>query len=403
MLTSHLFADLYVPLFVRGCIVAEVESGKRPISVREIIQRDRRQPNVRLSVASDLPSLGRGKVSVRITVVDAPAGASDLRLFRNGSLIRAWHGDVLKGKSSTKLEAAVPIVAGENRLTAYAFNRDNIKSADAVLLVQGTNNLKRIGVACVLVIGIDHYANPSFDLQYAAADARSFAAEVKRQLGKVHNYKQVKVTPVLDSEATKARILTELQRMADISEPKDAAIVYYAGHGVAQGPRYYLIPHDLGYDGERSALDHNGREAIVQHGISDMDLEQAFELLDAAHVLLVLDACYSGQVLEAEEERRGPMNSTGIAQLAYEKGMYLLAAAQSHQVALEAAKLGHGYLTYASVEEGLRGHACSGNTAGDIGCCCGAITRARHRATTTRLLPPELEDLPYVVAKRRRN
>ena len=48
------------------------------------------------------------------------------------------------------------------------------------------------------------------------------------------------------------------------------------------------------------------------------------------------------------------MNSKGLAQLAYEKGMYLLTAAQSYQAALEAAQLGHGLLTYALVEEGLK-------------------------------------------------
>ena len=48
------------------------------------------------------------------------------------------------------------------------------------------------------------------------------------------------------------------------------------------------------------------------------------------------------------------MNSKGLAQLAYEKGMYILTAAQSFQAALEAAQLGHGYLTYALVEEGLK-------------------------------------------------
>jgi uncharacterized caspase-like protein len=48
------------------------------------------------------------------------------------------------------------------------------------------------------------------------------------------------------------------------------------------------------------------------------------------------------------------MNSKGLAQLAYEKGMYILTAAQSYQAALEAAQLGHGLLTYALVEEGLK-------------------------------------------------
>ncbi len=88
------------------------------------------------------------------------------------------------------------------------------------------------------------------------------------------------------------------------------------------------------------------------------------EGLDAGHLLLIIDACNSGQALEAEEKRRGPMNSKGLAQLAYEKGMYILTAAQSFQAALEAAQLGHGLLTYALVEEGLktssRRHAAKG-------------------------------------------
>src|SRR5688500_11745986 len=69
---------------------------------------------------------------------------------------------------------------------------------------------------------------------------------------------------------------------------------------------------------------------------------------------MVIDACNSGQALEAEEKRRGPMNSKGLSQLAYEKGMYILTAAQSYQAALETSQLGHGYLTYSLVEEGLQ-------------------------------------------------
>src|SRR5262249_54179933 len=87
---------------------------------------------------------------------------------------------------------------------------------------------------------------------------------------------------------------------------------------------------------------------------SDLDLELAFEHIDASDLLMVIDACNSGQALESEERRRGPMNSKGLAQLAYEKGLYILTAAQGYQAAIEAAELGHGFLTYALVEEGLK-------------------------------------------------
>jgi hypothetical protein len=76
--------------------------------------------------------------------------------------------------------------------------------------------------------------------------------------------------------------------------------------------------------------------------------------MDAAQLVLMIDACNAGQLLESAEERRGPFNSKALAQLAWDKGMYILTAAQSYQSALEAAQLGHGYLTYALVQEGLK-------------------------------------------------
>ncbi len=138
------------------------------------------------------------------------------------------------------------------------------------------------------------------------------------------------------------------------AQPEDAVFVYFAGHGVAHESRFYLLPHDLGYTGARTGVNQTGFDAILAHGVSDLELIQAFEKVDARQVVLIIDACNSGQALEAEEKRRGPMNSKGLAQLAYEKGMYILAAAQGYQAALETAQLGHGNLTYALVEEGLK-------------------------------------------------
>jgi uncharacterized caspase-like protein len=102
--------------------------------------------------------------------------------------------------------------------------------------------------------------------------------------------------------------------------------------------------------GQPGNLNEQGAQTILQHSISDQEIEEALEEVDAGQALLVIDACNSGQALEAEEKRCGPMNSKGLAQLAYEKGMNILTASQSYQAALEASQLGHGYLTYALVE-----------------------------------------------------
>jgi len=291
---------------------------------------------------------------VRLDITSAPAGARDLRLFRNGSLIKAWRGDVLKGQSRAKFESEVTLTAGANRLSAYAFNHDNVKSADATLTIVGAPELARAGKAYLLAVGINHYANRQFDLAFAVADATDFVGEFHAQQAKLNRYARVEVIELIDQQATRDNLLSALTRIAVQVQPEDAVMVYYAGHGTAEQQQFFLIPYDLGYAGDRDRLDDASIQAVLAHSISDRDLERVLEGVNAGKMLLVIDACNSGQALEAAEKRRGPMNSKGLAQLAYEKGMYVLAAAQSYQAAMEPEDLGHGLLTYALVEEGLK-------------------------------------------------
>ena len=92
---------------------------------------------------------------------------------------------MLNGKERATLTTDVRVVAGENRFTAYAFNRDNVKSADAVFQINGAASLRRAGTTRVLAVGVNAYANPAYDLRYAVADARAFAAEVSSQQKKL--------------------------------------------------------------------------------------------------------------------------------------------------------------------------------------------------------------------------
>jgi WD40 repeat protein/uncharacterized caspase-like protein len=369
-------------------LLSEIMSGKRPKAPRDISQLDRRQPKVKLILADaqvgPTEAISARDLKLKIEVVEAPAdkehasgsGARDLRLFRNGSLVKVWHDDVLRGTDGrVTLETSVPLIAGENRFTAYAFNRDNVKSVDAVLPINGAESLKRTGTTYILAVGVNSYANSQYNLRYAVADAQAFGEEFARQQAKMGTSTRVELIGLLNQDATKANILAALKRLSGEAattlptgapesllklkpaQPEDVVIIYYAGHGTAQQSAFYLIPHDLGYQGERTKLDQSGLNSILAHSISDKELEGALETVDAGELLFVIDACNSGQALEAEEKRRGPMNSKGLAQLAYEKGMYILTAAQGYQAALEAAQLGHGYLTYALVEEGLKSAA----------------------------------------------
>ena len=341
-------------------LLNELVAGARPAAPRNLARLDRRQPSLRLKVGDASANARVAKITLDIGEAVSQGGAGegggarDVRLFRNGSLVKVWRGDVLEGRGSATLAADVTLVAGENRLTAYAFNRDNVKSADATLNVNGAESLRRKGTAYVLAVGVNSYANRDFDLKYAVADAEDFGGEWRAQQAKLQTFAGTEVVSLKDSEATKANILKSLSDLRSKAQPEDAVVIYFAGHGTAQANRFYLIPHDLGYAGGRDQMDEPGLRAVLEHSISDVELQDVLEGVDAGQFLLVIDACNSGQALESEEKRRGPMNSKGLAQLAYEKGMYILTAAQSYQAAQEAARFGHGFLTYALIEEGVK-------------------------------------------------
>jgi len=371
-------------------VLAEIFAGKDPKAPSDIVQRDRRQPRVDLKVPNQDAITRNIDIEIEVTGVppdgnhSTEGGAKDLRLFRNGLLVKKWAGELLQTGNTRTLRTTIQVVAGENRISAYAFNHDNIKSLDATSIVTGPDTLKRQGAAHILVIGIEQYENPRYNLKYSVSDATEMGAQLKAQQERLRRYNPIVTIPLTNAEATKKNILLALARLAgsntgplpadapkiistlNPAQPEDAVVIYFSGHGMALRNRFYLVPHDLGYKGNQLVHDVAGLTTIINHSISDEELVNALQSLEADQLLVVIDACYSGQALESNEKRRGPMNTKGLAQLAYEKGMYVLTASQSMEVAFEADALKHSYLAFALLEEGLKKRAADENKDGNI-------------------------------------
>ena len=409
--------------FFRPGLLKEITDGSPPAAPLNIASLDRRQPQVTISAARAAGAANneRDKLSVsriqtiRVEVKEAPAESAsnaknnvkrqpsgeirDVRLFRNGLLVKVWRGESIaelvksgceKSKSAADgarrivCQAQAAIAEGDNQFTAYAFNRDNVKSIDAEMNIKGATSLKREGTLYILAIGINEYADAARNLKYALADVDSIGENLHAQQTNLRHYAETRVIKLTDKTATRENILLALSRFSDtkklplpanlpteikeqlakieLAQPEDGLLIYFSGHGTARClfdkkllktdcDRFYLIPHD-GFPTEEFKSEKERLDRLYQLSISDWDLEKALETLDAGKLMMIIDACNSGQALEAEEKRRGPMNSRGLAQLAYEKGMYILAASQSRSAAWEASKLGHGLLTF-SLLEGL--------------------------------------------------
>jgi uncharacterized caspase-like protein len=414
---NYATVETYFNDFFHPSLLQEIFEGQRPQppAGRDLAQRDRRRPSVAIqqvkasnnsavgSVSGNVVSTDTRNITIKVEVIEniePPAdssqpkngGAQDVRMFRNGSLVRHWSGDVFDNRSgcvqvesqdaatipgSTNAKprkavctATVPIVAGDNEFIAYAFNHHNLKSDDSKpVKVIGERNLERKGTLYVLAIGINNYKDKSNNLNFAVSDVDQISQEVKAEQERLDNYSHTKIISLTDQLATKTNIELALRRFAEGEQvsasndaspalkqeiekikdiqPEDAIVLYYAGHGTAVGERFYLLPHDFSAGSE---------EQLRASSISDVELNEVLERVNAGKVLMVIDACRSGQVLGGAKEGRGPMNSKGLAQLAYDKGMYILTAAQSFGAAKEVARtqtgkdIKHGLLTFALLE-----------------------------------------------------
>jgi len=372
--------------FYHPGLLAEILAGKRPKATTDIANIDRRQPRVAIAYSSiTAQPVALRHIALKIDIAEAPpdeqhrnagSGVRDVRLFRNGALLKAWRGEIPLDKNGKATLAAddVTLVAGENHFSAYAFSTSNIKSSDADMKVTAAESLKRKGTVYILAIGINAYGDENLRLKFAVDDADDFAKTLKEDQMNLGQDETLRVIRLTDTAATKQNIISALRRLAGAesgqlqpgepddlasiarAQPEDTVFIYFAGHGAAPGKeskRFYLIAQDFDTHAAYS-IAQSGSDATLSGAINDLELSSLVERIDAGHIVLVIDACQSGKTLESDDPRQGPMNSQGLAQLAYEKGMYILAAAQGDQAAKELSQLGHGLLTYALVDEGLK-------------------------------------------------
>jgi uncharacterized caspase-like protein len=161
------------------------------------------------------------------------------------------------------------------------------------------------------------------------------------------------------NEATKHKIRAAIEGLAGKSTPDDIVVLFFSGHGYSgEGSAFYLLPSDSQPGQENWS--HPSPEAL-RRCISAEELSRWFRRVDAAEMVLIIDACHSAASIESEGFKPGPLGSKGLGQLAYDKRMRVLAASQSDHAAREMGEqIGAGVLTYTLLHDGLEA-----NQAGD--------------------------------------
>jgi uncharacterized caspase-like protein len=153
------------------------------------------------------------------------------------------------------------------------------------------------GEKYALVIGLNRYGNEGMGitrLAYAEKDVRELTGALQA-LG----YTELMV--LVDDDAKRRDILRELHRLAAKIQPDDTFLLYFAGHGVRGDNQatYWLT-----YDASLELLD--------EAGIRLEHLLDYVRDIKARQKLVLLDHCYSGDVVPAVSAAASPAATTGL-------------------------------------------------------------------------------------------
>jgi len=148
-----------------------------------------------------------------------------------------------------------------------------------------------------LLIGIGNYKQrtlegPAYDVQ-----------ALSKMLLSHYDFSEKNLRTLVNQEAGKSRILSEMQRLVKISRPGDRVFIYFSGHGTSRRDELLslplphasgaLVPADFNWDSNQSI-----ENQVSQLIVGKRDLRPIFAKLDQdRQVLVVFDTCFSGNTV----------------------------------------------------------------------------------------------------------
>ncbi|MCA9742349.1 MAG: caspase family protein [Deferribacteres bacterium] len=216
----------------------------------------------------------------------------------NGHDIQLWGNAATKKKFGLKLKAPAP--GKVIRLAFVATDKAGNTTEDAFDVtsagfeaIADTRSGRPATLAAssptkanywALVVAVGEYNHPSVtDLDYPANDAKDVALTLYQ------NYTFEKDRILILNDPTRAELIGALADFAPSGKrpltPNDNLLVFYAGHGhfdenYSEG---YWLPSDAEKDNRAN-------------WVSNSDVQRAFRGIQAQHILLLSDACFSGSM-----------------------------------------------------------------------------------------------------------
>lgn len=347
--------SLFSPDLVRDTLAndpyGEVRAAAAVVNLDKVLDSGP-APDVSITSPADKSRSVSDVVVVAARITDRGKGVGRIEWRVNGvtaATIRA------PAKAGPRIEVSreLALDPGDNRIAVVAYNAsDLLASQPAIVTVthDAPADTKK-PTLYVLAIGIDAYRSKLFSrLNFAAKDARALGEALTAAAAGL--YDRVRVTHVIDDEATPARLDAVFEMLGREVHARDTFIFFASAHGYSQNGRFYLIPPDF-----PDSLDALKTHAISQERLQDWIANR----IKARKGMLLLDTCESGAVVAGHTQSRfnQPASEAVIGRLHEAIGRPVLTAAASGKAAFEGYK-NHGVFTWALLDA-LRNGDANGN------------------------------------------
>jgi hypothetical protein len=230
------------------------------------------------------------------------------------------------GRFSTTLA----LEPGTNVVQITSLTRDNRVGFYRLVIEHDVRNLAANHPrALALIIANQLYAPQSRqrDLETPLADGRAVAKVLRDRYGFETELVLPNGTrfPLVLENATRRQITTAFKYLRQLLSPDDELLIYYAGHGwrIKDVDQAYWIPVDAEYDN-------------YSDYISATEITTELKLMNARHVLVISDSCYSGALSRGDVD--APSNNDSdqrryIAELLRKRSRILISSGGDEPVA----------------------------------------------------------------------
>jgi WD40 repeat protein len=266
---------------------------------------------------------------------------ADVKILLNGAPVQGA-GDAPGGDPKRRpFDFEVELDEGPNIISVIASNEKAISEPETRKIIYRSlsPSIEQKGRLIAVAVGVSRYSNPGNSLKYADADAAAMEKVLRNQLDPQRFFSDVVVHVLKNEDATRGKIIQELNWMTKEATPKDTRILFLSGHGAVDGgSNYFFFAHEHNPD---------------VYDLNDVSWDVILRTLKAAagRAILFIDSCHAGAVT-GNKPKDGAKRLVEIIKESNTdvSGLVTFASSEGSEDSWELDKFMHGAFTEALIE-----------------------------------------------------